>query len=76
MGLNESDHSSNTLKPCRICGGGPGSTAPCTCQVQGPYDAPPATLGWICPNCGAGMSPYATRCGCKDSGIVWGGSEL
>lgn len=28
-------------------------------------------MGWICPNCGAGMSPFTDRCGCKDQ-ISWG----
>ena len=27
---------------------------------------PPAQVGWICPKCGAGMSPLATRCPCQD----------
>ena len=27
---------------------------------------PPAQIGWICPKCGAGLSPWATRCPCQD----------
>lgn len=26
---------------------------------------PPKMIGWICPVCGRGLSPYATTCPCK-----------
>ena len=27
-------------------------------------------IGWKCPNCGAGLSPYASRCGCVDKYVI------
>lgn len=33
-----------------------------------PFDfttKPAPMLGWICPVCGSGMSPFATKCPCK-----------
>jgi len=63
------------LTHCQKCGGSFGgicaqhtACAACECpaiNVLGP-PAQPAMLGWRCPNCGAGMSPFASRCGCVD----------
>lgn len=31
----------------------------------------PKMVGWICPICGRGVSPYTTVCPCKEYGKVW-----
>ena len=38
-----------------------------------PWQRPqPAAVGWICPKCGAGMAPWASRCGCRGHyGFQW-----
>lgn len=36
------------------------------------YAPKPAAVGWICPKCGAGMAPWASRCGCRGHyGFQW-----
>jgi hypothetical protein len=32
----------------------------------------PAPRGWICPNCGAGVSPFATTCTCHHTRTTYG----
>lgn len=32
---------------------------------------PPAPVGWICPKCGAGMAPWATRCPCQEWKVTY-----
>lgn len=50
---------------CPTCGGfagtASGTTVPsrlCTCR-------PGSMVGWRCPVCGAGNSPWSARCGCR-----------
>lgn len=39
-----------------------------TCKCYNvPVNKPIGLVGWICPVCGAGMSPYTDRCLCKSS---------
>lgn len=41
----------------------PGTSPVCICgQI---VDIPKGMVGWICPVCGAGLSPYTTICPCK-----------
>ncbi len=42
------------------------NTGDCTCPTQEPIinDSKPL-MGWICPVCKAGNSPYSTRCNCQ-----------
>lgn len=30
---------------------------------------PPLMMGWVCPVCGAGVSPYITLCPCKPNSL-------
>ena len=39
-------------------------------QKPFPYKSNTIT-GWICPRCGAGLSPFTPRCGCQDT-RYWG----
>lgn len=32
---------------------------------------PPKMVGWICPVCGRGLSPFAAVCPCKNDGKGW-----
>lgn len=32
---------------------------------------PPKMMGWICPVCGRGLSPFTAVCPCKDNGKGW-----
>ena len=53
---------------CNRCGGiisGPPvhtGHQPCNC-----IEEKKSNLAWICPVCGAGMSPYVTKCDCTKS---------
>lgn len=31
----------------------------------------PKMMGWICPVCGRGLSPFTTVCPCKNDGKGW-----
>ena len=33
-------------------------------------EATPSLQGWVCPNCGAGKSPYETTCACNNQHII------
>ena len=47
-------------KPCRHTS----KECPTYCHN---YRAPPTkgAIGWVCPNCQAGLSPYTDRCPCR-----------
>ena len=32
---------------------------------------PPKMVGWICPVCGRGLSPFTAMCPCKNDGKGW-----
>ena len=32
---------------------------------------PPKMIGWICPVCGRGLSPFTAVCPCKNDGKGW-----
>ena len=32
---------------------------------------PPKMVGWICPICGRGLSPFTSVCPCKEIGKGW-----
>ena len=32
---------------------------------------PPKIVGWICPVCGRGLSPWISVCPCKNTGKGW-----
>ena len=32
---------------------------------------PPKMVGWICPVCGRGLSPFTAVCPCKNDGKGW-----
>lgn len=52
---------------CNKCGlpfnlsGETTSTGTCKCQNSGIF----GMIGWICPVCGTGLSPYTSICPCK-----------
>ena len=60
------------LSHCMTCGGHLGMCSahtccrPCACPNLLVSPQIPFLVGWKCPNCGAGMSPFAHRCGCVD----------
>ena len=41
------------------------STTPKIDQIASETIDPPKMVGWICPVCGRGLSPYTTICPCK-----------
>ena len=41
------------------------STTPKIDQIASETINPPKMVGWICPVCGRGLSPYTTICPCK-----------
>ncbi len=43
-----------------------GGTSTVTCKCYQTFIAQP--IGWICPVCGAGLSPFALKCDCKNVG--------
>lgn len=53
---------------CQLCKDSTGCTEECLInggqpvQYSPPKQAP--QLGWICPRCGSGMSPYTSKCEC------------
>ena len=86
-GSAQSGQTSNTSFHCPLCGysendlvfRGFGSaqqidqtpyTPPETPPYQEPYNG--SSLGWICPKCGRGVSPYTSVCPCVgDKSIVY-----
>lgn len=49
---------------CPICGGETDTAGRC---IKGCLKPIQPTTGWICPVCGAGVSPYATKCNCNET---------
>ncbi len=47
-------------------------------QIIGTVPPPAPMMGWLCPACGGGVSPFATRCPCKPVpiNITFGGLPL
>ena len=66
--------SSLDLNHCQNCGGSYGGICgqhtgcrACECVPAINIVSPqPMLMGWICPNCRGGMSPFAQRCPCMD----------
>ncbi len=47
-------------------GGFPAGLEPwCTCGTTKQQSSSPTNVGWMCPVCGAGVSPYEKKCPCK-----------
>jgi len=48
-----------------------GTTGETTGTISSETINPPKMIGWICPVCGRGLSPFTAVCPCKNDGKGW-----
>lgn len=72
-GEGMSETTSVSPQTCFFCGGGPGWHYAGCSSYSWRQTIQVGQTGWICPLCGGGVSPLATRCDCKDTIPMSGG---